>query len=188
MINNVLPALYIRLRRRSKLTRRQFAVQLGIGRDTLRHYETGATRPAPEIESKMIELSGCSKIELAEMFCEILSKELDARIGIDQGCQGYRPGTPLAIAGLTRRQLEGELRASERRTLDNKMHDVRLLQVVWERHNADLDEYAAGLRESAAGRRAAGPFDSGATGAATVAEPVFHNAAAGRRPAITDEG
>ncbi len=188
MINNITSSLYTRLRQRSGLTRKQFAARIEIGRDTLRNYEAGVTRPDPAIENKMLEVTHCSKLELAELFGEILSEELGVRVGVDDEQKGYRPG-PLAGAEQTLRRYGDELSDVERRTLDNKMHTAQLMRLVWERQIADLDENVADLGSSALRRRAGhdAPIE-GATEPAAVAGAVFHNAAAGRRAATTDEG
>ena len=189
MLNKIQPALYIRLRRHSKLTRKQFATQLDVNRDTLRNYEAGKTRPDLETEQKMLEISQCSDLELAEMLCEITSGELGMRVAIVDGEHDYQPTTSLARARRVRRHYDDQLSDLERRALDNKLHTAHLMQVLIERHNADLDEYATDCRAEAEQRRKrvadariAGPPNQGATGPASEgtphgAEPAFDNAA-----------
>ncbi len=188
MLNKIQPELCDRLRRHSKLTRKQFAAQLDVNRDTLRNYETGKTRPDPETEQKMLEISQCSDLELVEMLCEILSDELGMRVAIVDGEDDYRPTTSLAKAQWVRRHHGDDLSAAQRRALDNKVHTVQLAQILCERENADLDEYAADCRAEAEQRRkgmadapTTGPTTQGATGPATEgathgAEPVSDNA------------
>ncbi len=187
MLNKIQPALCIRLRRHSKLTRKQFAVQLGVNRDTLRNYETGKTRPDPETEQRMLEISRCSDLELVEMLCEILSDELGMRVAIIDG-EGYRPATTLARAERVRWHYEGELSDVQRQALDHKLHGARLNRLLYEWHNAELDEYTAGCRAEAEQRRrtttdplTTDPLTQGATGPAERgsyhgAEPAFDNA------------
>ncbi len=173
MLNNILTALYARLRKRSRLPRQEFADRINIGRDTLRKYEAGNTRPDPETERKMVEAAGCSDLELGEILCEIASEELGVRVQVVEDQTGYRPGTPLGNARRVHRQ-GGDLSESERRALGKMLHSTRLLQVVWERINDDLDEYAADCRANAARRRAAAAISNqGATGPAGVAGPDF---------------
>ncbi len=179
MLNKILPALYKRLRLRSGLSRIQFAAQIEVKPNTLTNYETGKTRPGLDTERKLTEVSRCSDLELVEMLCEIVSDELRIRVGIIQGQHGYRPATSLASAEHIRQQYGDELSEAERRTLGNKMHTTQLMQLVWERHNADLDEYAADCRANAKRRRQSAsdpttsePAKKGATGTAVVATPA----------------
>ncbi len=199
MLNKIQAALYIRLRRHSKLRRGQYAVQLDVSRDTLRRYEAGKTRPDPETEQKMLEITRCSNLELIEMLCEIASDELGMRVAIVDGEDGYQPTTSLAKAKWVRRQYGDGLSGAQRRALDNKVHTVQLAQILCERENADLDEYAADCRTEAEQRckNSADPSTNrrsiqGATGPAAAgatrgAEPVFDNAA-GTPPPHTGAG
>ncbi len=181
MLNNILSALYKQLRLHSGLSRKQFAGQIGVSLNTLTNYEKGNTRPEQETELKMVEVSGCSDLEIGEILCEILSQKLRLRVGIVDGETGYLPASPLANAKSVRRHCGGELEEDELRALADKLHTGKLLQVVWERYNDDLDDYAAGLRSKAERRRSAADRSAqGATGAARVAAPDFHNAARGR--------
>ncbi len=116
MLNNIQPALYIRLRRHSNLTRTQFAVRLDVSRNTLRSYEAGDTRPDPDTERKIIEVSRCSDLELVEMLCEIASDKLGMRVAILDGEDGYRPTTSLAKAQWVRRHYADDLSEAQRST------------------------------------------------------------------------
>ena len=155
MLNKILPALYKQLRLRSGLSRTQFATQIEVKPNTLTNYETGRTRPALGTERKLTEVSRCSNLELAEMLCEIVSDALRMRVSILQDQQGYQPATSLASAEHIRQHYGNELSESERRTLGNKMHTAQLMQLVWERYNADLDEFAADCLANAKRRQTA---------------------------------
>ncbi len=189
MLNTISPALCIRLRRHSNLTRKEFASRIGIGRDTLRNYEAGKTRPDAKIEQKMFEVARCTRRESADMLCDILSAELGIRVAVDDDESGYRPATPVANAKHVRRLFGGDLPEPRRRALDRRVHVAELMWIACESHDADLDDFADECRAEAESRRknttdaaASEPLNQGATGPATggaprSAEPVFHNAA-----------
>ncbi len=190
MLNKILPALYKRLRRRSGLSRQQFATRVKVSANTLKNYESGQTRPDAKTEARMVAASHCSDLEIVELLCELLSEELETRVGIVAGEHGYRPATALAGAQATLCQLGGDLPEPERRALGNKMHTAQLMQLACERHNADLVEYTADCRAKARRRRRSAdpftdePLNQGATGPTAKGStqggdgPVFHNAAA----------
>lgn len=155
MLNKILPALYTRLRRHSKLTQQQFAAQVDISRGTLRNYEAGVTRPDLDAERKLLDASRCSDLELAEILCELISKELRARVAIVSGEIAYRPATPLAKAEQIRQLYGRDLPAARQRALGNRIHTAQLMQLACERHHADLAEFADECRAEAVRRRSA---------------------------------
>ena len=189
MLNNILPALFRRLRLRSGLSRKQFAANVGISLNTLTNYERANTRPDLDTLSKIVEVSQCSDLELGEILCELLSDQLGVRVAILDGEHDYRPTTPLARARRIRGHYDDELSVAQRRGLDDKVHAARLSRLLYEWHNSDLDAYATDCRTEAEQRRksntdllAVGPSTQGATGPATEgasrrAEPAFDNAA-----------
>ncbi len=179
MINKLLPALFRRLRLRQDLTRKQFAVKSGLSYGTLRNYEKGRTRPELQSEEKLLAAAACSDLEIAELLCELMSEELEVRVGIVDGEAGYRPGSSLIRAEEFRRRFGDELDDSQLRTLNNKIHTAQLMRMVYERHNADLDEYIADCRARAARRRQ--ESSQGATGPTGVVGTDFHTAGTGRR-------
>ncbi len=189
MLDKIQPALYSRLRTCSRLSRKQFAAQLNINRETLRNYETGKTRPDLETERKMIEVSGCSNLELVEMLCELLSDELDVRVAILEDERGYRPTSALARAARCRDELRGEIPARRLRQMGNAAHTAQLIRLALERHDADLDEMVDDCLAEARER----PAKTGATGAAAErlsdgAATVLHIAGTGRRTGERHEG
>ncbi len=188
MLNNILPALFKRLRLRSNLSRKPFADKVGVSLNTLTNYEKGNTRPDLDTLNKIVEVSQCSDLELVESLCETMSDELGMRVAILDNEHDYRPTTPLARARRVRWHYDDELSLDQKRGLDQKLHAAHLSRLLFELNNADLDGYAAECRADAERRRRAvhssaiGPANQGATGPDTDgtfpgAEPVFDNAA-----------
>lgn len=168
MLNKIQPALYQRLKHKSGLSRRQFAALAEVSPNTLANYESGQTRPDVNTEAKMVAAARCSDLEITEMLCEILSEELGMRVGILDAECGYRPATAVVNAEQVLRFCGGDLPERRRHALDNKIHNAQLTRLLYERQNADLDEYAADCRAEAQQRRkdtadalTAEPIDAG---------------------------
>ncbi len=140
MFNKVLPHLYRRLRKRAGLSQVQLAAQLDITRNTVSNYESGATRPDPRREQKLVELAACSDEEATELFCERLSEILHRRVAIVEDRPEYEPATALGRARRLLRGSRAELPDALQRALANKINTTELLGLAFERLCADLED------------------------------------------------
>ncbi len=141
MFNEILPAVYRRLRLRTKLSQTRLADRLGVHRVTVCNYESGKARPDEGHERALLELATCSREELAELLCERLSELLEKRVLITPEA----PGQPSTVLGRARALLSrGRSNVPEEmfRTLHNHVHAHQHLCLMLERSSADLDDLA----------------------------------------------
>ncbi len=167
MFDELLPPLYIQLRIQSGLSKAKLGKRIGVNRQTVTSYESGATRPDGDYERRLIEASGCSLLEVAEMACELLGKIIERSVVIvqEQEREPEEPHTVLERADREARELKRFLPPAMHRTLADQIHVTRMMELTLERQTAGLDELVSDCR------RAAGPHvpgrgipEQGATG------------------------
>ncbi len=182
MFKEIFPAIYRRLRLRAGLSQSELATRLGLCRTTIYKYESGITRPDPEQEQILLELSGCSGRELAELVCEQLSQALLTRVGFldDRGLD--QPATPLGKAHAVLAGGRAGIPDALYRALLNQMHTTQTLGLLLERSCADLEELARDCSE----RARAEPTKTGASGAATGPSPLPTLPERDAEPALND--
>ncbi len=163
MFNEILPAIYRGLRLRAKLSQTELATRLGLCRTTVYKYEAGIARPDPEREQILLDLSGCSPRELAELICEQLSNALLTRVGILDDREKYAPATPLEKARAVLADGRAGIPDALHRALLNTIHTTQTQALLLERSSADLEELA---RDCAEARKRAEGTTTGAAGAA----------------------
>ncbi len=169
MFDQLLPPLYLQLRIKSGLSKTRLAKRLGVSRHTVANYESGATRPDAEYERRLIEVSGCSPREVAQMLCELLGALIDLPVVIlePQEKEPEQPPSVLEDAGRTARELRQFIPTSMYRTLANQVHVTRMMELMLERQRADLGELAGDCRKAAgpnAPPLSIPPLTQGATG------------------------
>ena len=151
MFDELLPPLYLQLRIKSGLSKTKLATQLGVSRQTVANYESGHTRPDADYVRRLIEVSGCSLLEIARMFCELLGELIERPVMVlePREPEPEEPHCVLERADLTGRELKRFIPPSMFRALANKVHITRMMQLTLERQTADLDELATDCRAAA---------------------------------------
>ncbi|MCP3995183.1 MAG: helix-turn-helix transcriptional regulator [bacterium] len=167
MFDQLLPPLYLQLRIHSGLTKTKLADRLSVSRQTVANYESGSTRPDPDYVRRLIEISGCSQLEVAMRFCELLAELIERPVVIlePQEKEPEEPPTVLESAEQTAHEVRRFIPPAMFRTLANSIHVTHMMEVTLKRQTADLGELAAdclAAAERRVPRREAVP--QGATG------------------------
>ncbi len=169
MFDQLLPPLYRQLRIKSGLSKTKLGKRLGVSRQTVSNYESGATRPDADYERRLIEASGCSQREVAQMLCELLGAWIDLPVVILErhAKEPEEPPSELEEVDREARELRRFVPPPMFRTVANQIHLTRMMELVVKRQLGDLGELMADCRKVAGPHVptcAAAPSPQGATG------------------------
>ncbi len=180
MFDQLLPPLYLQLRIQSGLSKTKLADRLGVSRQTVANYESGQTRPDADYVRRLIEVSECTRLEVAQMWCDLLSEWIERPVMVlePREPEPEEPHSVLERAERTGRELKRFLSPSMFRALANKVHITRMMQLTLERQTADLDELATDCRAAAGSHAPRRVTTKGATGS-PASGPALHNRSVG---------
>ncbi len=151
MFDQLLPPLYLQLRIKSGLSKTKLAKRLGVSRHTVASYESGATRPDADYERRLIEASGCSQREVAQMLCELVSAWIELPVVILEQHAKKPEEAPSELAEAEReiRELRRFLPSPLFRTVANQIHVTGMMELVLKRQLGDLGELMTECRNAA---------------------------------------
>lgn len=147
MMNEIAPKLYQKMRERAGLTQTELGEAMGATRYTVSHFENGRTQLDKAQEQRLFQITQCTKIELVEMLCSVLSEWIGKPVGIRESYGAYEPTSALSRAFELLRENVTRLPAALLRALNNKINLTRLIGLAFERNNADLLELVQDCRE-----------------------------------------
>ena len=140
MFNLIGPKIYRKLRERSGLTQGELGKRLGGTRHTIRNFESGKTRPDAAQESRLLEITKCSRLEFVHLACEELGELVDTPVGLLANHVSYEPTTLLTRVNNVLLAGNGRLSPARVRRVHRKSRAVRMLSLLFDDENADLEE------------------------------------------------
>ena len=145
MFEQLLPPLYLQLRIQSGLSKSKLADRLGVSRQTVANYESGATRPDGDYVRRLIEVSECSRLDVARRFCELLGESIDRSVVIlePHAEEPAEAPTVLEKAEQTAHEVRRLIPSSMFRALANSVHITHMMELTLSRQTADLAELTA---------------------------------------------
>ena len=148
MFNTISSNVFRQLRERTGLSQTDFGKIIGARRQTVSKFESGKAQPDKAQETRILEVTQCSKEELAELICEQLSELIDRPVGVGEDVGGYEPTTALARANALLRKPVDRLPAPMVRALNKRIRATRLLSIVFESNTEDLVELTLDCHET----------------------------------------
>ncbi len=140
MFSIICPKVYRRLRERTDMSQDKYGKEIGASRNTVYNFETGKSRPDAAQEARMLEVSGCSKLEFVEISCSEHSPLIGMPVGIRRSQGGYEPVFTLDDADMVLRQRSFEMRPEVFQALDRKSKIIRLMGLIFDFNYTDLEE------------------------------------------------
>ncbi len=147
MFSLICPRVYQKLRERKGLTQSELGKRIGGNRHTIRHFESGKTRPDAAQESRLLEATDCSRLEFAQLVCEELGKLIETPVGVLTHPGAYEPTTLLSRANSLLRQANGRLPAAKARRINRGVTRIQMMSLVFDYDNAELEELLQSCRQ-----------------------------------------
>ena len=147
MFNTICPKVYAEMRTRAGLSQEELAKAVGVRRHTVSNFELGRSKPTAEQERKIMKATKCSLLEFAQIACEELGELVKAPIGVREKDGLYEPISLLTRGEWLLREADGEISPRKTHGLQRKITTVRLMAMVFDQENTDLEEHIRDCRD-----------------------------------------